>query len=561
MLKNPSTKYAPFNPIQLTDRTWPDQTITKPPVWLSTDLRDGNQSLFEPMNGKTKLEFFKELVKVGFKEIEIGFTSASEIDYQFARTLIEDGHIPEGVTPMVITQAREDLIDKTIESMRGAKAAIVHLYNATAPAWREIVFGMSVPEVMDLIEKHVLYLKKITAQHPETQWTLQYSPETFSATELDVALMACNTAIKAWGVGPGRPIIINLPTTVENTSPNVFADSVEWMHRHMDQREHVVLSVHAHNDRGTGVATAELAQMAGADRIEGCLFGNGERSGNVDIVTLALNLYTQGVHPNLDFSNINAVAHVVEQATQLPIHPRHPYVGDLVFTAFSGSHQDAIKKGFNHQKGKAVWTVPYLPIDPADLGRNYDSVIRVNSQSGKGGIGYLLESNYGVVLPRRMLVEFSSVVQKITDQSETEITAKELYQVFQSTYIDIIQAGHAFEYQSHHLTDNGLTQDIVLTLKIEGLPQVFKGTGNGPIEATLDALNLPMAILSYEERSIGSGADAKAIAVIETAQEGAPGSKFGAGIDANIVSASIKAIVSAINRHDLRLPTEAALAG
>ena len=366
MLKNPSTKYIPFRPIQLSDRTWPDQAITRAPIWLSTDLRDGNQSLFEPMNGKTKLEFFKELVKVGFKEIEIGFTSASEIDYQFARTLIEDGHIPSDVTPMVITQAREDLIDKTVESMKGAKSAIVHLYNATAPAWREIVFGMSVPEVMALIEKHVLYLKKITAQHPETHWTLQYSPETFSATELDVALLACNTAIRAWGVGPGRSIIINLPSTVENTTPNVFADSVEWMHRHIESREHVVLSVHAHNDRGTGVATAELSQMAGADRIEGCLFGNGERSGNVDIVTLALNLYTQGVHPNLDFSNINAVAHVVEQATQLPIHPRHPYVGDLVFTAFSGSHQDAIKKGFHHQQGKAVWTVPYLPIDPAD---------------------------------------------------------------------------------------------------------------------------------------------------------------------------------------------------
>ena len=560
MLKNPSTKYIPFRPIQLSDRTWPDQAITRAPIWLSTDLRDGNQSLFEPMNGKTKLEFFKELVKVGFKEIEIGFTSASEIDYQFARTLIEGGHIPSDVTPMVITQAREDLIDKTVESMKGAKSAIVHLYNATAPAWREIVFGMSVPEVMALIEKHVLYLKKITAQHPETEWTLQYSPETFSATELDVALMACNTAIRAWGVGPGRSIIINLPSTVENTTPNVFADSVEWMHRHIESREHVVLSVHAHNDRGTGVATAELSQMAGADRIEGCLFGNGERSGNVDIVTLALNLYTQGVHPNLDFSNINAVAHVVEQATQLPIHPRHPYVGDLVFTAFSGSHQDAIKKGFHHQQGKAVWTVPYLPIDPADLGRNYDSVIRVNSQSGKGGIGYLLESNYGVVLPRRMLVEFSSVVQKITDQSETEITAKELYQVFQSTYIDIIQAGHAFEYQSHHLIDNGLTQDIAITLKIEGHSQVFKGTGHGPIEATLDALSLPMTILSYEERSIGSGADAKAIAVIETAVEATPGSKFGAGIDANIVSASIKAIVSAINRHDLRLPTLPAVA-
>jgi 2-isopropylmalate synthase len=556
MLKNPSTKYIPFKPIELRDRTWPDQTLTKPPVWLSTDLRDGNQSLFEPMNGKTKLKLFKELVKVGFKEIEIGFTSASEIDYQFARTLIEEGHIPEDVTPMVITQAREDLIDKTVESMKGAKSAIVHLYNATAPAWREIVFGMTVPEVMALIEKHVLYLKKITDQHPQTHWTLQYSPETFSATELDVALWACNTAIKAWGVGPGRPIIINLPTTVENTTPNVFADSVEWMHRHIDQREHVVLSVHAHNDRGTGVATAELAQMAGADRIEGCLFGNGERSGNVDIVTLALNLYTQGVYPNLDFSNINAVALVVEQATQLPIHPRHPYVGDLVFTAFSGSHQDAIKKGFNYQKGKDVWSVPYLPIDPADLGRNYDSVIRVNSQSGKGGIGYLLESNYGVVLPRRMLVEFSSVVQKITDQSETEITARELYQLFQATYIDIIQSGHTFEYQSHHLTDNGLTQDITLTLMIKGQSQTFHGTGNGPIEATLDALDLPMSVLSYEERSIGSGADARAIAIIETAVEGSAGSKFGAGIDTNIVSASIKAIVSSVNRHDLPLPTE-----
>ena len=386
MLKDPSRKYIASEVISFPERTWVNKTLTQPPIWLSTDLRDGNQSLFNPMSVETKTKFYAELIKVGLKEIEVGFPAASEIDYKFARKLIEEDLIPDDVTIMVMTQARQDLILKTVEAVRGCKRVIVHIYNATAPAWREIVFGMSVSQVMDLIATQISYFKQLTDNITDTKWILQYSPETFSSTEPEIALDACNTAINAWMVSAERPIIINLPTTVENTTPNVFADRIEWISNRLQQRENVILSVHPHNDRGTGVATAELALLAGAQRVEGCLFGNGERCGNVDLVTLALNLYTQGINPALDFSNINRTAKVVEEATQLPIHPRHPYVGDLVFTAFSGSHQDAIKKGFAYQQGKEIWTVPYLPIDPSDLGRSYANIIRVNSQSGKGGI-------------------------------------------------------------------------------------------------------------------------------------------------------------------------------
>jgi len=547
MIANPSAKYAPFAPIALADRQWPSRTITQAPLWLSTDLRDGNQALFEPMNAERKMSLFKELVRIGFKQIEVGFPAASQTDFDFVRKLIEDKLIPDDVTIMVMTQSREELIARTVEAVKGAPRAIVHLYNATAPAWRRIVFGMSVQQVMGLIAHHVGYLKQLTDAQPDTRWTLQYSPETFSATELEVSLQACHTAINTWGAGPGREVIINLPTTVENATANVFADQIEWMHRHLVPREHIVLSVHPHNDRGTGVAAAEFAMMAGADRVEGCLFGNGERCGNVDIVTLALNLYTQGVHPQLDFSDINAVARVAEECTSIPVHPRHPYAGDLVFTAFSGSHQDAIKKGFAAQDPNGLWEVPYLPIDPADLGRTYDSVIRVNSQSGKGGIAFLLERERGVVMPRRMQVEFSAVVQRQTDASETEINGEDIWALFRQTYLRGSSAGSdAIQYHGHTLDGSG--QGIELDLSIQGVRQRLSGQGNGPIAATVDALGLPMRVDSYEERATGSGADAQALAIVEAALEGVAGSGFGVGMSHNIVTASIQAVISVANR-------------
>jgi 2-isopropylmalate synthase len=553
MIPNPQGKYRAFPPIDLPDRTWPARTIDHPPVWLSTDLRDGNQALFEPMNLRRKFRLFDELVRIGFREIEIGFPAASQIDFDVARTLIREEKIPPDVTPMVMTQARADLIERTFEAVRGARRAIVHVYNATAPAWRKIVFGMSVPQVLDLIERHVALCRRLADRHPETEWVLQYSPETFCMTELDVSLEACNTAIRAWGADRDKPIIINLPTTVEVATPNIFADQIEWMHRRLDRREHVVLSVHPHNDRGTGVACAELALMAGAQRVEGCLFGNGERSGNVDLVTLALNLYTQGVHPGLDFSDIAAVARVAEECTALPIHPRHPYAGDLVFTAFSGSHQDAIKKGFAAQGEGAAWEVPYLPIDPKDLGRSYESVIRVNSQSGKGGISYLLERDHGVVMPRRMQVEFSAVVQRQADASEAEITSGALWDLFERTYLSPGRSGERMTYLGHRMlagqeTEGGSGQDVELTVEQEGEIRCLRGTGNGPIDAAVRALGVDMRVDHYEERSIGAGSGAQAWAIVEAAAPGVPGSRFGVGRHENIVTASILAVLSAAAR-------------
>ena len=549
MLRNPSTKYRPFPPISLPDRAWPSRQITAPPVWCSTDLRDGNQALFEPMNRERKERFFQALVAVGFKEIEVGFPAASQTDFDAIRSLIEGGRVPPDVTLMVITQAREDLIARTIESLRGARRAIVHVYNATAPVWREVVFGMTTAQVMTLIDRHVRFIKSLTDQHPETEWVLEYSPETFCMTELEVSLDACHTAMTAWETGPGRPIILNLPTTVENATPNVFADQIEWMHHHLKLREHVTLSVHPHNDRGTGVAAAELALMAGAQRVEGCLFGNGERCGNVDIVTLALNLYTQGIHPGLDFTDINAVARVVEESTKLPIHPRHPYVGDLVFTAFSGSHQDAIRKGLAVHDPQGFWRIPYLPIDPADLGRTYDSVIRVNSQSGKGGIAYLLERDHNIVMPRRMQVEFSAIVQAHADASESEMTSQQIWALFESTYL---AAEPSVVYHGHKLLESGGKQAIELDVTLFGTRRRLRGTGNGPIAATIAALGLPIRIDHYEERALEMGADASALAIVEAAREGAAGAKFGAGRHENIVTASVLAILSVARRLEIR---------
>ena len=545
MLKNPASKYHAFKPIDLTDRQWPSRSITRAPIWMSTDLRDGNQALFEPMNAERKMRMFKTLVQIGFKEIEVAFPSASQTDFNFVRELIEGGHIPDDVTIEVLTQARDDLIERTFESLRGAPRAIVHLYNATAPEFRRIVFGLDQSGVKELAQNAARTMKRLADAAPETHFTLQYSPEVFSGTELEFAKEVCDAVFDIWQPTPEHKAIVNLPATVEMSTPNVYADQIEWMHRNLARRDALIVSVHPHNDRGTAVAAAELAVMAGADRIEGCLFGNGERTGNVDLVTLALNLYTQGVDPGLDFSNINEVARTAEECTQLPVHPRHPYVGDLVFTAFSGSHQDAIKKGLAVQKPDAVWEVPYMPIDPSDLGRTYDSVIRVNSQSGKGGIAYLLEQGYGVVLPRRLQVDFSSAVQRFSDDSGQEVTPSQIWALFQQEYVE----SHApVRYVGHSLSEQGNGARITLTVDVNGQRRVLNGAGNGPLDALMHAMGVPVRIQHYEERALTQGADARAIAIAEMAGNDIAGSAFGVGIDANLVTASIRAVISGVNR-------------
>ncbi|MCB5206964.1 2-isopropylmalate synthase [Methylovorus mays] len=545
MLKQPNKKYRPFTPVALADRQWPGKTITHPPIWMSTDLRDGNQALFEPMNAERKMRMFKMLVQIGFKEIEVAFPSASQTDFDFVRRLIEEKHIPDDVTIEVLTQAREDLIRRTFEALRGARRAIVHVYNATAPEFRRIVFRMDKPQVKQLAVDSARLIRELAEQQPETEWVFQYSPETFTATELDFAKEVCDAVTETWGATPARKVILNLPATVEVGTPNFYADQIEWMHRNLARRDSVILSVHPHNDRGTAVAAAELAVMAGADRIEGCLFGHGERTGNVDLVSLALNLYTQGVHPGLDFSNINAIARTVEDCTQLPVHPRHPYAGDLVFTAFSGSHQDAIKKGFAAQQPDTLWEVPYLPIDPHDVGRTYDSIIRVNSQSGKGGIAYLLESGYGLSMPRRMQVEFSAAVQKLTDATGQEVSAEGIWQLFEAEYLFAKEPLH---YVGHELTEHAGRQHIKLTVRLQGETVVREGEGNGPIDALVHALGYPVNILDYEERAMTGGADAQAVAFAELGMTGIAGSVYGAGLHQNLVTSSILAVVSGINR-------------
>ena len=550
MLKNPHGKYLPFKPINLPDRQWPNKVITKPPVWMSTDLRDGNQALFEPMDGEKKMRMFKLLCQIGLKEIEAGFPSASQTEFDFFRTLIEGKHIPDDVTIEALTQAREPLIRRTIESLIGSKRAIVHVYNATSDQFREVVFNMTREEVKSMAVNAIKLIKELTAQHPETEWVLEYSAETFTNTDLDFAKEVVDAVTATWGATPDNKVIINLPASVEVATPNVYADQIEWMHRNLARRDSIILSLHPHNDRGTAVAAAELGLMAGADRVEGCLFGNGERTGNVDLVTLALNMHTQGVDPQLDFSDINAVARTYEHCTQLPIHPRHPYVGDLVFTAFSGSHQDAIKKGFAAQKAVEQWAVPYLPIDPADVGRSYDSVIRVNSQSGKGGIAYLMETEHGVVMPRRLQVEFSGVVQQHTDTYGGEMSADDIWGLFSKTYLETESPVH---YREHHLFEHGGAQGIRISLDIGGTPHILTGEGNGPINAAVHALQsagIQIQVRSYEERSMvpmGEDGNARACAFMEIASSGR-GECYGVGVDSNIVTASIKALLSGVNR-------------
>ncbi len=559
MLANPHTKYTAFQPVGLKDRTWPDQVISRPPIWMSTDLRDGNQSLFEPMNADKKLRMFQTLCAIGFKEIEVAFPSASDTDFGFVRKLIDEQLIPDGVTIEVLTQAREHLIRRTMESVRGAKKAIVHVYNATSKPFREVVFNMSRDEVRDMAVAGVKLVREIAATMPETEIQLEYSPETFTGTELDFALEVCDAVTAAWGATPERKVILNLPTTVELTTPNVYADQIEWMHRHLARRDSVILSLHPHNDRGTAVAAAEQGLMAGADRVEGCLFGNGERTGNVDIVTLALNLYTQGVHPGLDFSDINTVVRTAEHCTQLPVHPRHPYAGDLVFTAFSGSHQDAIKKGFAAQKVGERWNVPYLPIDPADLGRSYDSVIRVNSQSGKGGVAYLLEADHGVVMPRRMQIEFSAVVQGVADRQGGELSSDDIWALFSRTYLGeavgevVGEAPDAgLRLVSHHVAEQDRGQTVELTVDMQGERRVLRGHGNGPIHAAVQAFasaGIAVEVHGFEERALAAARDdgsARACAILEVGVGGR--STFGAGVHENIVTASIQALCNGVAR-------------
>lgn len=551
MSLNPAAKYRAFPPVQLNDRAWPDKVITSPPIWMSTDLRDGNQALIEPMNAERKLRFFDMLVNIGLKEIEVAFPSASQTDFDFVRKLIEEKRIPDDVTIEVLTQSREDLIRRTVESLQGAQRAIVHLYHPIAPAFRRIVFGMSREEVKAIAVFGTRLIKALTDERKETEWVFQYSPETLSMAELDFSLDVCNAVSEVWQPTPQRKMIINLPSTVECSTPNVFADQIEWMHRHLARRESIILSVHPHNDRGTAVASAELAIMAGADRVEGCLFGNGERTGNVDLVTLAMNLYTQGVHPGLDFSDIDSVRQCVEDCNQLPVHPRHPYVGDLVFTAFSGSHQDAIKKGFAQQQKDSIWEIPYLPIDPADLGRTYDAVIRVNSQSGKGGTAYLLEQEYGLQLPRRLQIEFSRAVQRVADNTGKEMTAEAIHAIFRNEYLD---TQSPYRYFAHRIDETMQADgvEVIADVAHEGKPLQLRGTGNGPIDAFVQALALDIAVMDYHEHAIGNGAEAQAACYVEL-RIGNGATLFGVGIDANIVTASFKAILGAVNRQLARV--------
>lgn len=550
MIAHPQQKYRRFQPIQLVDRQWPDKVIEKPPIWMSTDLRDGNQALIDPMSVETKIRFFKALVQMGFKEIEVGFPSASETDFNVVRRLIEENLIPDDVTIEVLTQAREDLIERTVKSLSGARRAILHMYNPTAPDFREIVYRTDKAGIREIAEQGTRWVKQYTEQHPETEWVYQYSPEAFSSTELDFAKEVCDAVSAIWQPTPQHKIIFNLPATVEMSTPNTYADQIEWMHRHLNNRDSIILSVHPHNDRGTAVAAAELAVMAGADRVEGCLFGNGERTGNVCLVTLALNLYSQGIQPGLDFSQIDQVRQLVESCTNLPVHPRHPYAGELVFTAFSGSHQDAIKKGFAAQTPDSMWNIPYLPLDPADLGRSYDAVVRVNSQSGKGGVSFLLQQQAGFELPRRLQIEFSKQVQKVSDETSKEINGTEICRLFDEAYL---QVNAPYQFKSSKVSDDGddaVTAEI--NLQHADKPLCLNGKGNGPVDAAAKAISKHLGneitVVDYHEHGIGTGSDAMAVCYVEI--KVADGrSLFGVGQDKNISRAAIKALLNGVNRR------------
>lgn len=549
MLKDPSRKYHPFPAIDLPGRQWPSRQITKPPRWLSTDLRDGNQALIDPMNAEKKQRYFDLLVKIGLKEIEVGFPSAGETEFSFIRGLVDKGSIPQDVTVQVLTQSRRDLIERSFESLAGVHRAIVHLYNAVSPAWREIVFNLDRDGVRNIARQGAEILVEQAARYPETDWHFEYSPETFSTAELDFSLEVCETVIEVIQPGPDKPLILNLPATVEAATPNIYADQIEWFCNHISCRDSVIISLHPHNDRGSGIAAAELGLMAGADRIEGCLFGNGERTGNVDLVTLALNMYTQGIDPALDFSDMNAIVKTAEHCNQLPVPARHPYAGELVFTAFSGSHQDAIKKGFADQEKRndEQWRVPYLPIDPADLGRDYEAVIRVNSQSGKGGIAWVLQQDYGLRLPKKLQAHFSRAVQKLADDLGRELVAADIWQCFREHY----HLDNTGPYQLVDYSEQRKGSDYLLTGAVTGpsgnIP--INGRGNGlmssVVNALASALEQEIDIIDYREHAIGHGADAKAAAYVEVLID--DHRHFGVGINEDVATASLEALLSALN--------------
>ena len=536
MMRNPSEKYRPFPQVNLNGRRWPTRTIERAPIWMSTDLRDGNQALIDPMSIEAKLEFFEMLVAVGFKEIEVGFPSASQTDFDFVRKLIAENRIPADVTIEVLVQSRRELIERTFEAVEGAPRVIVHLYNAIAPSFRKIVFAQSKEETKALAVEGTRIIKECAAARPGTHWIYQYSPETFSMTELSFSREVCDAVAQMWRPTPDHKMIVNLPATVEAAMPNVFADQIEWMDRNMSFRDSIVLSVHPHNDRGTAVAAAELAILAGADRVEGCLFGNGERTGNVDLVTLAMNLYTQGIDPGLDFSDIDGVRRVVERCNQIPVHPRHPYAGDLVFTAFSGSHQDAIRKGFAQREADTVWDVPYLPIDPADLGRSYDAVIRVNSQSGKGGATYLLERGLGFTPPRRVQIEFSHAVQKVADASGAEVSGEAICALFKREYFDAQGPASRADASTMHF-DGRHVKLPVSAVADEAHAQAVAA-------ALASVADVAIEVTSFETAATVKGETA----VFIGCRIGDHPMRFGVAVHANAIQAVVEAIVSAVNR-------------
>ena len=553
-MKDLIKKYKPFEPIPLKGRNWPNEVIQSAPRWCSVDLRDGNQALIEPMGHERKKRMFKLLCDLGFKEIEVGFPAASETDFEFVRWLIEEKKIPSDVTIQVLTQARDHIIERTFESLKGASQAIVHFYNSTSTLQRKVVFDQDKEGIKKIATDGALLVKELALANPETKWSFEYSPESFTGTELEYAAEVCDAVVDILKDVSSAKIIINLPATVEMATPNVYGDQIEWMNENLMNRESISLSLHPHNDRGTAVAASEFGLMAGADRVEGTLFGNGERTGNVDIVTIALNLLTQGIDPELNFSDINAVIREVEYCNQLPVHPRHPYAGDLVFTAFSGSHQDAIKKGLNAlaKSNNPEWEVPYLPIDPADLGRSYEAVVRINSQSGKGGIAFILEKDHGVSLPRRLQINLSEKVQKVADDTGKEVMSRDIWKVFEKNYIAVEGKLELMNYALSSTEDSeGNTSDQVeITLRDQKDEVTLSGAGGGPIEAFVSAVNnhfsTSITVSDYHQHSVTSGADAKAAAYIELTQEGQ--NEWGAGIDGNTVKASFQAIVAGLNK-------------
>ena len=554
MKRMPRGKYRPFPPVDLPDRRWPETAITAAPAWCSVDLRDGNQALIDPMDVNRKRRLFEVLVRMGFKEIEVGFPSSSQPDFDFVRLLIEENLIPDDVTIQVLTQSRDELIERTFESVAGARRAIVHLYNSTSALQRRVVFGLDREGIVAIAVRGAELIKRLASDQRSTEFVFEYSPESFTGTELEFAKEICEAVIDVWQPTPDHRMILNLPATVEMSTPNVYADQIEWCHRNIKARESFILSVHPHNDRGSAVAATELALMAGAERVEGTLFGNGERTGNVDLITLAMNLFSQGVEPELDISNIDELRRIVEACNQLPVHPRHPYAGDLVYTAFSGSHQDAIKKGMEAIAASKdeVWEVPYLPIDPHDVGRTYEAIIRVNSQSGKGGVAYILKNDYHLDLPRRLQIEFMKVIQGITDTTGKEITPEEIWRAFEITYLGPKSALELIETDTSDHAGTGSTgTKLQAVIRIAGDQRTIVGTGNGPIAALTDALarecGIKLQVVDYVEHAVGAGSDATAVAYIEAAGD-TGAAVWGVGLHSNILTASLRAVVSAANR-------------